>query len=67
MPLLCVTGARDGCIRTALYDADYSCTVANRASDAAPVRALRYLTVGGPLFWDLWAQFAKRPCVHYIE
>ena len=26
-------------VRTALYDADYSCTLANRRSDAAPVLA----------------------------
>jgi diaminopimelate decarboxylase len=32
-----VDGGMSDNIRTALYDADYSCTVANRASDAAPV------------------------------
>ena len=32
-----VDGGMSDNIRTALYDADYSCTLANRASDAAPV------------------------------
>ncbi len=34
-----VDGGMSDNVRTALYDADYSCTVANRASDAAPVLA----------------------------
>ncbi len=34
-----VDGGMSDNIRTALYDADYSCTLANRASDAAPVLA----------------------------
>lgn len=34
-----VDGGMSDNIRTALYDADYSCTVASRASDAAPVLA----------------------------
>ena len=32
-----VDGGMSDNVRTALYDADYSCTIANRASDAAPV------------------------------
>jgi diaminopimelate decarboxylase len=32
-----VDGGMSDNIRTALYDADYSCTIASRASDAAPV------------------------------
>jgi diaminopimelate decarboxylase len=34
-----VDGGMSDNIRTALYDADYSCTLAGRASDAAPVLA----------------------------
>jgi len=34
-----VDGGMSDNIRTALYDADYSCTLASRASDAAPVLA----------------------------
>ena len=34
-----VDGGMSDNIRTALYDADYSCTLANRASDAPPVLA----------------------------
>ena len=34
-----VDGGMSDNVRTALYDADYSCTIANRASDAAPVLA----------------------------
>ncbi|GAA1792082.1 diaminopimelate decarboxylase [Nocardioides hankookensis] len=34
-----VDGGMSDNIRTALYDADYSCTVASRSSDAAPVLA----------------------------
>ena len=34
-----VDGGMSDNIRTALYDADYTCTLANRASDAAPVLA----------------------------
>ncbi len=34
-----VDGGMSDNIRTALYDADYSCTLANRPSDAAPVLA----------------------------
>jgi diaminopimelate decarboxylase len=34
-----VDGGMSDNIRTALYDADYSCTIASRASDAAPVLA----------------------------
>ena len=34
-----VDGGMSDNVRTALYDADYSCTLANRASDAAPVLA----------------------------
>jgi diaminopimelate decarboxylase len=34
-----VDGGMSDNIRTALYDADYSCTVASRASSAAPVLA----------------------------
>ncbi len=34
-----VDGGMSDNIRAALYDADYSCTLANRASDAAPVLA----------------------------
>ena len=34
-----VDGGMSDNVRTALYDADYSCTVANRASDAPPVLA----------------------------
>ncbi len=32
-----VDGGMSDNVRTALYDADYSCTIANRGSDAAPV------------------------------
>ena len=34
-----VDGGMSDNIRTALYDADYSCTLANRSSEAAPVLA----------------------------
>ena len=33
---VCVDGGMSDNIRTALYDADYTCVLANRASDAAP-------------------------------
>ena len=59
-----VDGGMSDNIRTALYDAEYTCTVANRASDAAAVRSRvvgKHCESGDIVVRDTWLPADLRP------